>query len=114
MGMAYFTKFEYTILTAIWKDISIKPVKNYDAWFGYIQRTLSFLIFTFIKQLKENSDKKVMESETKSEWQRTVMQPIEIILTLRNKCYKFFSNCTKSHNPSKRNKNNRLFSCLKI
>lgn len=67
--MAYFIKFEYTILTAIWKDISIKPVKNYDAWFGYIQRTLSFLIFTFIKQLKENSDKKVMESETKSEWQ---------------------------------------------
>lgn len=36
MGMAYFIKFEYTILTAIWKDILIKLVKNYDAWFGCI------------------------------------------------------------------------------
>lgn len=46
MGMAYYIKFEYTILTAIWEDISIKLVKNY-AWFGYIKRVACHFKISF-------------------------------------------------------------------
>lgn len=41
MEMTHFTKFDYIILTAIWKDILIKQVKNLDIYKEHL--LLSFL-----------------------------------------------------------------------
>lgn len=105
MEMVYFIKFEYTIITAIWKDISIKLVRNYDAWFGYIQRAPSFVICKFIKHLKENSDKKINRIWKKSDKEQSCNQ-LKLFWHWEGNVIHFFSDCTQSSNPSKRNKNN--------
>lgn len=98
-----FMKFEYNILSEIWRQFN-KTSENYDAWFKYIQRAHSVVIFIFIKQLKENSDKKINGIWNKSDKEQSYNQ-LKVFWHWEANV-KNFSDCTKSSNPSKRNKNN--------
>jgi hypothetical protein len=63
-------QFQYTIVTAIWKDIlecfskttDKLQTHDFDIYEGYL---LLSTLYLFITELKENSYKKLMECETK-------------------------------------------------